>query len=171
MGFIISAYGFVVFEAIRHSKTLYFPTTPWFTKYLRSDEQNNIATYCFFFLSSQFAVFLICPVLAISILGVTTIGDLLASQFGMRWGKRRFSFNPKKTRLGTLAGCTGSFFICLLFLGPIYALAATTIFFITDILTDTPVKLSDNLLNPVLITFTFILLSLSGINPIFPGFF
>ncbi|MHA1729094.1 MAG: hypothetical protein ACTSWY_10220 [Promethearchaeota archaeon] len=171
IGYIISTYIFVMFEVIRHSKFIYFPTTPWFTRFLRKDELKSVASYCFFFLSTQFTAFLLPPVLSIAIIGVSSIGDSLSSQIGLRFGKKiKISVNPLKSWIGAIAGATGSFLIGILFLGPIYGLVVAITFLLVDIFTEKPIKISDNLLNPVLMTVVFIILILMDIPIQYPFF-
>jgi dolichol kinase len=163
VGFIFSAYGFIMFETIRHSKVFYFPTTSWFTRYLKTEEHEHIASYCYFFLAAPFAAFILPPLYSIAILGVTTIGDLLASQIGMRFGRSKIRINPHKSKAGRLAGTLGSLVITTIFIGPFFGIAAAFIFYLTDTLTETPIHVSDNLANPTLITLLFMFMNILGV--------
>jgi dolichol kinase len=160
VGYIVTVYGFIMFEVIRHSNVWYFPTTPWFTRYLRKDEQDQIASYVFFFLSTSLIVYFLPPLHSIAILGVSTISDMIASQMGMRFGKKKISYNPNKTKLGRLSATIGGCIIGIIIIGPLYGIIAGLVFYITDSLTEIPLKISDNLLTPVSIGIIFIFINL-----------
>lgn len=168
--FAIAHYCFIMFEVIRHSKTLWSPTNLLVRNVLREEEVNSFATYFQFFLSMTLSSIILPPLLTFAVVAVSLFGDLLASQFGMRWGKYSLPLNKKKTWTGLFAGTIGSYLISSILVGPVYGFFASAIFFLTDFLTPKPIKISDNLLNPLLITIVFILLNVMGIPYDFPNF-
>jgi len=80
---------------------------------------------------------------------IMSIGDLMTSQIGIRYGKRHISWNTNKTYEGTLAGTIISFIICVIFIGPFYGVLLAGAFMIFDMITSKPINLSDNLLIPI----------------------
>jgi dolichol kinase len=85
----------------------------------------------------------------LSILGMSSISDLMTSQIGIRYGKRHISWNKNKTWEGTIAGTVVSFIICSLFMGFYWALIFSFVFLIFDVITNKPLNLADNLLIPI----------------------
>lgn len=160
----------VVLEAGRLSERLHLPGQELLLPLLREKEVDSLASYLHFFECIAAASFLLPPAPLLAVMGVCGVGDALASQFGMRWGRRRVGINSKKTWLGTAAGTAGSFSVALLTVGPAWAAAAAGAFFLTDVLTERPVNLSDNLLTGTLISLAFVALSLAGVHYTPPAF-
>ncbi|MBD3351907.1 MAG: hypothetical protein GF364_10520 [Candidatus Lokiarchaeota archaeon] len=168
--FIISSYYFTMFELIRHSNMLYLPVMKLLFPMFRLKEFDGVASNFHFFLSMTITTFFLPPLLTICVAGVGLFGDLMASQFGMRWGVHHYKFNKKKTYLGTIAGTVSSFLISALFLGTLYGAISAFVFMLTDLFTEKPIRISDNLATPLLLTLVFILANIVGINYLFPDF-
>jgi dolichol kinase len=77
--------------------------------------------------------------------------DALAAVIGRKYGKHKVTVFRRNTKSleGFLVGVGSAYLICLIFLGPIYALVAAFIFFLLDYFT---ISIADNLLNPILIS-------------------
>jgi dolichol kinase len=136
-------------EFTRKSKYISFPFNFFTILYLTEKEQDNYGTYLFFAIGQMFAAFISPPMIFFSILGISSISDLITSQIGIRYGKKRILWNKKKTWEGTIAGTMISFVICFLFIGIYWSLIFSIVYMIFDIFTDKPFNLSDNLLIPI----------------------
>ncbi|MBD3352135.1 MAG: hypothetical protein GF364_11665 [Candidatus Lokiarchaeota archaeon] len=166
--FFMAGYLFIMFETVRHSKIFYLPLDRIAFFMFREEEFDSLATYFEFFLAVSVSAFVLPPLLGFAIVGISCIGDLMASQCGIRWGKRHIRFNPKKTWVGTIAGTVSSFLITSIFAGNLYGFLAALVFMIIDIVTEKPVPISDNLLLPICETTLFIILNLLGVQYQFP---
>jgi len=135
-------------EFTRKTKYLSFPFN--LIKIIISEEEKkSYSTYLYFGIGQMFAAFLCPPMVFFAILGMSSIGDLMTSQVGIRYGKRQISWNPKKTYEGTLAGTITSLIISVIFIGPLYGMILAGTFMIFDMFTNKPINLSDNLLIPI----------------------
>ncbi len=139
----------LVNELTRKTKYLAFPFNILPILIMSKDEKESYCTYLYFSIGQMFAAFLCPPMVFFAILGMSSIGDLMTSQIGIRYGKRHISWNPNKTYEGTLAGTITSFIICIIFIGPFYGMILAGAFMIFDLVTTRPIKLSDNLLIPI----------------------
>ncbi|MFX1317452.1 MAG: phosphatidate cytidylyltransferase, partial [Promethearchaeota archaeon] len=99
---------------------------------------------------------------------IATIGDGIASIFGMKFGKHNFPKDSPKTIEGYIAGFIGSFGIAILAIWlfesnmatiklMIIALGGAIAFLLIDLMN---LKVNDNILNPVLCGYTMVLLFL-----------
>jgi len=97
---------------------------------------------------------------------IATIGDGVASLYGLKFGKHKFPKHSHKTVEGYVAGFIGSFGIAFLALWVfefdisivklmIVALSGAIVFLIIDLLS---LKVDDNILNPILCGYTMALL-------------
>ena len=123
---------------------------------ISEEEKKTYCTYLYFGIGQMFAAFLCPPMVFFAILGMSSIGDLMTSQIGIRYGKHHISWNSKKTYEGTLAGTITSFLISIIFIGPFYGMILAITFMIIDLITNNPINLSDNLLIPVGCALTYI---------------
>jgi len=139
----------LVNELTRKTRYLAFPFNILPILIMSEDEKQSYCTYLYFCIGQMFAAFLCPPMVFFAILGMSSIGDLMTSQIGIRYGKRHISWNTGKTYEGTLAGTIVSFIICVIFIGPFYGLLLAGVFMIFDMITSEPVNLSDNLLIPI----------------------
>ena len=131
----------------------------FFTKlYLSEKEQENYGTYLFFAIGQMFAAFISPPMIFFAILGIGSISDLITSQVGIRYGKTHISWNKKKTWEGTIAGTLITFVVCFLFIGVLWSLIFSIAYLIFDVITNKPVKISDNLLIPIGCSVVYILI-------------
>ncbi len=135
-------------EFTRKTKYISFPFN-LIKLIISEEEKKSYCTYLYFGIGQMFAAFLCPPMVFFAILGMSSIGDLMTSQIGIRYGKRHFSWNPKKTYEGTLAGTITSLIISVIFIGPLYGMILAGTFMIIDMLTNKPINLSDNLLIPI----------------------
>ena len=136
-------------ELTRKTSYLAFPFNIVPILIMSEDEKQSYCTYLYFSIGQMFAAFLCPPMVFFAILGISSLGDLMTSQIGIRYGKKHISWNPNKTYEGTLAGTIASFIICVIFIGPFYGLLLAGAFMICDLITSKPLKLSDNLLIPI----------------------
>jgi dolichol kinase len=155
-------YSFTLFmlsmEYTRKTKNFTFPFNFICSIYLCDDEEEGYGAYLYFTLGQMFASFLCPPMVYFAILGISSIADLMTSQIGIRYGKRKIKINESKTLEGTFAGCITCFIICFLFIGLIWAIIFTLVFFIIDILTKKPINVSDNLLIPIVCAIMYVII-------------
>ena len=149
-------------EFTRKTKKLAFPFNFACRIFFHEEERLNYGAYLYFTLGQMFAAFITPPMVFFAILGISSISDLLTSQIGIRYGKHKIRWNNEKSWQGTIAGVVSCFIISLLFMGVFWALIFSVAFLIFDIITNKPLKLSDNLLLPIglgllftIIQFTF----------------
>lgn len=147
----------VVNELTRKTNYLAFPLNFFPNLLLTGEEKEKYGTYLYFAIGHMFAAFVCPPMALFAILAMSSIGDLMTSQIGMRFGKNHILWNKKKTWEGTLAGTAASFILCFIFVGFIYALIFAIAFMCIDIFTRKPLNISDNLLIPIGCAVVFIL--------------
>ena len=135
-------------EFTRKTKYMSFPFN-LIKLIISEEEKKSYCTYLYFGIGQMFAAFLCPPMVFFAILGMSSIGDLMTSQIGIRYGKHHLSWNPKKTYEGTFAGTITSLIISVIFIGPLYGMILAGAFMIIDMLTNKPINLSDNLLIPI----------------------
>ncbi|MFX1500919.1 MAG: hypothetical protein ACFFDH_08145 [Promethearchaeota archaeon] len=143
-------------EFTRKSRFISFPFNFFSKVYLSKEEQENFGTYLYFTIGHMFAAFICPPMVFLAILGISSIGDLMTSQIGIRIGIKHISWNQDKTWEGTLAGTITTFIISFFFIGLFWSLIFCIIFFGFDILTNKPIKVSDNLLIPIGLSMVFV---------------
>lgn len=136
-------------EITRKSKNFSFPFLLFPKLYLTEEEKRSYGTYLYFMIGHLFASFTCPPMVFFSILGMSSISDLMTSQIGIRFGKKHISWNKNKTWEGTAAGTVISFIICTFFMGFYWSLIFSFVFLIFDVVTNKPLNLSDNLLIPI----------------------
>jgi len=139
-------------EFTRKNARYTFPFNYMSRLLLTEDEKTEFGTYLYFAIGQMFATFLCPPMVFFAILGMSSIGDLMASQVGIRHGKHHISWNQKKTWEGTIASTISCFFICLFFVGVIWGSIFSIAFLLFDVFTGKgfrDINLSDNLLIPI----------------------
>ncbi len=94
----------------------------------------------------------------ISVMCVAIFGDMMAAIVGIKLGKHKWRFFPEKSIEGTLAGIITTIFVVIPFLGPIAAIIGSIIFFLTDLVFPKIGYLTDNMLNPLLVSIAFVIL-------------
>jgi dolichol kinase len=144
-------------EFTRKSKHLAFPLNFITALLLSEEEKEKYGTYLYFALGHMFAAFICPPMAFFAILAMSSIGDLVPSQVGMRYGKTHILWNKKKTWEGSIAGTVVSFILCYLFVGLFYAIILAVMFMFIDLFTRSPLNISDNLLIPIGCAIVFIL--------------
>jgi len=117
--------------------------------FFSEEEKLNYGAYLYFTIGQLFAAFITPPMVFFAILGISSISDLLTSQIGIRYGKNKIRWNNDKSWQGTLAGIISCFLISFCFIGLAWAIIFTVAFLIFDVITNKPLKLSDNLLLPI----------------------
>lgn len=143
-------------EYTRKSKRVYFLFNFFCTIFLCDEEKRGYGTYLYFGIGQLFTAFLCPPMVLFTILGISSIADLMTSQIGIKFGKNHIKWNEDKTWEGTLAGTISCFIITLFFMGVIWGLIFSTAFLIFDIMTRKPINISDNLLVPIGLTIIFV---------------
>ena len=124
---------------------------------MREGEKHNVSAAIQLSIASS-VILLILPDIGISMAAITisVIGDAFASLFGRKFHKHTISIHPAKSYEGTLGGMLCGFIsgvIILIFSINIFstlalALIGTLIFGVIDIV---DIKVSDNLLNPIVV--------------------
>jgi len=143
-------------EFTRKSKYFSFLFNVFPKLYLSAEEKKSYGTYLYFAIGQLFASLICPPMIFFAILGIGSISDLSTSQVGIRFGKIHISWNKDKTWEGTVAGVLITFWICLFFVGILWSFIFTLIFFICDIFTRKPIKISDNLLIPIACSLAYV---------------
>ncbi|MFW9952517.1 MAG: hypothetical protein ACFFKA_20550 [Candidatus Thorarchaeota archaeon] len=156
--FYIFALIMLINEFTRKSRYLSFPSNIFCTIFLNKNEKESYGTYLYFSVGHMFAALICPPMVFFSILGVSTIADLFASQIGIRYGKNHIKFNQNKTWEGTIAGSIAAFLVSFLFIGHIWALLFSFTFLLLDILTEKPLKVSDNLIFPIALSIIYFII-------------
>ena len=155
-------YGFFFFmfvnEISRKSLHLSFPTNLFTTLFLTEKEKNRYGSYFYFAVAHLFASFITPPLVYFAILGISSLADLSASQVGIRYGKRKISWNSNKTWEGCIVSGLVSFLICFIFIGIWWSIIFSIIMIIVDLLTTKPLDVSDNLLIPLISSVTYVLI-------------
>lgn len=139
-------------EFTRKNSRYAFPFNYMSRLLLSEDEKRGYGTYLYFAIGQMFAAFICPPMVFFAILGMSSIGDLMASQVGIRYGKNHISWNQKKTWEGTVAATITCFIICFFFIGVIWGVIFSIVFMIFDVFTGKGfrnINLSDNLLIPI----------------------
>jgi dolichol kinase len=136
-------------EFTRKTRYLGFPLNFIPTLLLSEEEKEKYGTYLYFAIGHMFAAFICPPMAFFAILAMSSIGDLIPSQIGMRYGKLHIPWNTKKTWEGTFSGTVISFILCYFFIGFIYAFIFAVSFMCIDLFTRKPLDVSDNLLIPI----------------------
>ncbi len=152
--FFFYAFCFIMLanEFTRRNPRYVFPFNYMTRLLLSEDERREYGTYLYFAIGQMFAAFLCPPMVFFAILGMSSIGDLMASQVGIRLGKTHISWNQKKTWEGTIAATISCFIICFFFIGIFWGVLFSVVFMIFDIFTGKGfrnINLSDNLLIPI----------------------
>jgi dolichol kinase len=145
-----------------HSWRYLFDTAVY--KSLRADEAPRIAAYAFFLAGYMFACIFLPYFAVVGLLAGGCLGDLAASQIGLRWGRHHFS-HQSKTLEGWFAGIVVTYLASVLFLGFTLALVYLVLFAIVDFCTEKPIPISDNLLFPIMGILAFTLFSYLGVMP------
>jgi dolichol kinase len=125
--------------------------------YARKSEINSIPTFLLMFIGLLPVSLILPPLPIFAILFLLIVADTAASQIGIRWGQHKFPWNPQKSWEGAIAGCLTGFGSAI-FVGPIWGGIAMLGFFLSDALTDRPLKLADNLVTPLITGLLFIFL-------------
>ncbi len=156
----------VIFEITRLSNSVHFPFHKQVQATMRYKEIDTFAALSHYALGYLFAAICLPPILFIASMCLITFADPVASTVGINFGTKifpeRFSWNGKSWE-GLIGGTIVAFFTMFWFVGWIYALVGALTFGIIDLITPKPVKLSDNMFMPVLVTFAFMILSAAGI--------
>jgi len=152
--FFFYAFCFIMLanEFARKHPDYIFPFNYMTRLLLSEDESREFGTYLYFAIGQMFAAFFCPPMVFYAILGMSSIGDLVASQVGIRLGKNHISWNQRKTWEGTIAATISCFMICVFFIGVIWGAIFSVVFMIFDVFTGKGfrnVNLSDNLLIPI----------------------
>lgn len=152
--FFFYAFCFIMLanELTRKKPRYTFPFNYMTRLLLSEDERHGYGTYLYFAIGQMFAALFCPPMVFFAILGMSSIGDLMASQVGIRYGKTHISWNQKKTWEGTVAATITCFIICFFFIGIIWGLIFSVIFMIFDVFSGKGfrnINLSDNLLIPI----------------------
>ncbi len=146
-------YAFCLFllvnEITRKTRNVAFPFNLLPQLVMSEKEKQSYGTYLYFAIGQMFAAFLTPPMIFFSILGISSLADLMKSQVRIRKGKHHIKWNQDKTWEGTIAGVVTSLILCYIFVGLIWSIIFTLAFLIFDVITSKPFDVSDNLLIPI----------------------
>lgn len=104
---------------------------------------------------------------AAAMLVVTIFADAASALVGIRWGRRKFPHNPKKSWMGSLGGTAVAFVATLPLLGWQGAVVSAVVFLAIDVIAPIPLFVSDNLLYPVTLCVAYLAI-VDWIHPWFP---
>jgi len=153
----------LLMEFTRKSKNFSFPLNFISNRLLKEEEKESYGTFLYFFIGHLFAAIFLPPLPFFAVISMSSIGDLVASQVGMRTGRCRIKWNNKKCWEGTLSGTVVSFFLSYIFIGFFWAFFFAILFLVIDIVIKNPLNASDNLLIPICSTLLFLFLRSSGL--------
>ncbi|NVM54777.1 MAG: hypothetical protein HWN66_13830 [Candidatus Helarchaeota archaeon] len=156
--YIIMTTVFVMNEGARIGNWFYFPLQKLASLGIREKEKETVASYVYFTIGMIFASTFLYPIPLFSIIGILCFADTAASLFGRKYGKHRLQFNKTKSWEGSLAGFLVCLLVTVLFVGPIWGLVASIVFFVIDGITPV-LSLSDNIGIPIGVTGAYLLLS------------
>lgn len=138
--------------------------------FARKNELHGIPSFIPIFTGVLPMAIILEPIPVFAIMITVIFADTAASQFGMRFGKHKISWNKKKSWEGTIAGGIVALITWVL-VGPYWAIGAMIGFIISDLITETPLKISDNLLTPLLVGLIFLILTVAGVYHEIPYWF
>ena len=94
----------------------------------------------------------------LAVVGVSVFADSASALVGIRYGKRKWFHNPNKSYLGSLGGTLVALIVALPFVGLPVAVVTAAVFLVLDIWAPVPFSVSDNILNPLALSFCYTLL-------------
>ena len=144
-------------EFTRKSKNFSFPLNFITIHLLKEEELESFGTFMYFFVGHLFVTTFVAPLPFFAIMSMSSIGDLVASQVGIRTGRFRIKWNNKKCWEGSISATIVSLIITSLFVGIAWGLIFALTFLITDIILREPLNASDNLLIPICSTAIFVI--------------
>ncbi len=155
-------------ELCRHTRSWRYGFDAIVHRTLRPNEVDGIAAYALFPAGFVLASIFLPYFGIIGTCAGWCLGDMAASQVGMRRGRHQFP-HQKKTWEGLAAGTAVTFGASVAFLGIPWAVILAILFASADLLTEKPIPISDNLLLPILAVVVFTGLQMVGIQvaPIF----
>ncbi|MHA1339653.1 MAG: diacylglycerol/polyprenol kinase family protein [Promethearchaeota archaeon] len=164
---IILFYGlsiaFLLLETTRLSKHVHFILNKSIQRTLRKSELDTIAGYVYMPVG-YLIVALTCPeTITLGIFCLSAFADSAAAIFGIKFGKHKISFNPKKSWEGAIAGFFTAFLSSSLFIGMTWGFFAGLTFLVLDILSPTILKIDDNISVPIFCVLVFFILNLANI--------
>ena len=98
--FYILSLVMLINEFTRKNKYLGFPLNFIPLLLLSEEEKEKYGTYLYFAIGHMFAAFICPPMAFFAILAMSSVGDLIPSQVGMRYGKLHILWNKKKRMKG-----------------------------------------------------------------------
>jgi dolichol kinase len=130
---------------------------------LRNKEYNAVGPQIYLVIGAVFSYLLyafgwVDIMIVYSGLLIACFSDAIAVLIGRRFGNHKVECigGETKTIEGFIAGIACSYIIGLITVGPFYSIIATLIFFLLDYF---PLRVADNILNPIVITIVLDLLS------------
>lgn len=165
--FVLSA---LFMEITRKSKHFSFPLNFISIYLLKDEEVESYGTFLYFFIGHLFAATFLAPLPFFAIMSMSSIGDLVASQVGIRTHKHCIRWNNDKCWEGTISSSIITIIITSIFVGFVWATLFSLLFFVIDLITRKPLNASDNLLIPICSTLLFVILHHAGL-PYYSIFF
>lgn len=152
----------IFLDWVRFSKRFWAIGRNTLIHFARKSELEGMPSFIPFFVGIIGWAVIFPPLPLYALMATVVFADTAASQIGIRYGKHKLRWNPKKSWEGLIAGSLVSL-MAWIFVGPIWALGAMAGYILGDGLTEKPLKISDNLLTPMLIGLIFLILTLCGI--------
>ncbi len=149
-------------ELCRHSRRWRFVFEKAIHRTMRPRELDRMGAYALFAAGFLLASLFLPYFGILGMLAGWSLGDLAASQVGMRWGRHRIR-QQDKTWEGLIAGALVTFVAAWPFLGLAWAGVLTAAFVGSDLLTERPIPMSDNMLLPMVGVVVFTILQVAGI--------
>ncbi|MHA1358844.1 MAG: diacylglycerol/polyprenol kinase family protein [Candidatus Helarchaeota archaeon] len=158
MFFFILSMLFILNEGARLGNWFYFPFQKVVSIGIREKEKDAVASYVYFTIGMVFASSFVFPVPFFSIIGILCFADTAASLVGRKYGRHKIQFNRTKSWEGSIGGIAVCLLVTILFVGPIWGIAATLVFFGIDAITPR-IPVSDNIAIPIGVASIYFLLS------------
>ena len=157
----------LMFEATRLSDHVQFPLVAQVQRTLRKKELNTFASHTHIAVGYLLASLVMPPNCLFAALCLFSLGDTFAALVGINWGKHKIG-KLEKSWEGTIAGFLISLFSGYLFVGWIWSLAGALVFVLIDLITPKLLKISDNLLIPLVMVVVYYGLKVANIPAEFP---
>ncbi len=157
----------LMIETARLSYSLEFPFLLQIQRSLHKKEYNTYATHSHLAVGYLFASLFMPPNFFFASVSLFTIGDTFAALFGVKFGTHKLP-DGEKSWEGLIAGLLSTFLVSFLFVGWLWAFFTALIYVLVDLITPRFVKVSDNLLFPIVSVLVYFIISSFGIAAQFP---
>ncbi len=154
-------------EISKLSHWLKFPLVQQVQRTQQEHEFNTFATHCHVALGNLVAALILPVNLFIACFSLFCFSDTVSAAVGIKYGTHKIP-NSSKSWEGLFSGIMATILITYLFVGWIWALFTAVVFALIDLMAPNKIKISDNLLFPLLTVLGYFLLSILHIPAQFP---